>query len=109
MMDDANGCALIVRCISGRLDIGTRTKIDLGSPGPADCLRRLFATIIARGGEGLVLKGYTDPYVCLDDSARQIKLKKDYIAGLGDTVDFVIVGSRRDARDEAELRLEKPS
>jgi heptaprenylglyceryl phosphate synthase len=34
------------------------------------------------------------------DSARQIKLKKDYIAGLGDTVDFVIVGGSRDARDK---------
>jgi ATP-dependent DNA ligase len=100
---------LIVRCIPGRLDIGTRTKIDLGSRGAAHRLRRLFAATIARGGEGLVLKGCADPYLCLDDSSRQIKLKKDYIAGLGDTVDFVVVGGRRDARDEAELRMGKLS
>jgi ATP dependent DNA ligase domain len=96
-----------VRCIPGRLDIGTRTKIDFESRGAADRLRQLFAATIARGGEGLVLKGCTDLYLCLDDSAQQIKLKKDYIAGLGDTVDFVIVGGRRDARDEAELRMGK--
>ena len=80
----------MVRCIQGRFDIGTSTKIDFGSRG-ADRLRQIFAATIARGGEGLVLKGCADPYLCLDDRARQIKLKKDYIAGLGDTVDFAIV------------------
>jgi DNA ligase 4 len=98
-----------VRCIQDRFDIGTSTKIDFGSRGAADRLRQLFAATIARGGEGLVLKVCADPYLCLDDSARQIKLKKDYIAGLGDTVDFAIVGGRRDARDEAELHMGKLS
>jgi DNA ligase 4 len=56
-----------------------------------------------------VLKVCADPYLCLDDSARQIKLKKDYIAGLGDTVDFAIVGGRHDARDKAELHIGKLS
>lgn len=32
-----------------------------------------------------------------------IKLKKDYIAGLGLLLIFAIVGERRDARDEQEL------
>jgi DNA ligase 4 len=99
----------IIRRTPGRLDIGTRTKIDFGSRGAADRLREHFATTIAQGGEGLVLKGCVDPYLCLDDSVRQIKLKKDYIAGLGDTADFAIVGGRRDARDEAELRTGKVS
>jgi DNA ligase 4 len=100
---------LVVRCIPVRLDIGTRTKIGLGSRGAAGRLRRLFAATIARGGEGLMLKECVDPYLCLDDSAQQIKLQKDYIAGLGDTVDFVVVGGCRDARDEAELCMGKLS
>ena len=52
-----------VRCIQDRLDIGTRTKIDLGSRGAVDRLRQLFAATIARGGEGLVLKRCADPYL----------------------------------------------
>jgi hypothetical protein len=36
-----------------------------------------------------------------------IKLKKDHIAGLGDTADFTIVGGRRDARDEQEFGIGK--
>jgi DNA ligase 4 len=32
-------------------------------------------------------------------------LKKDYIAGLGDTVDLAIVGGRRDATDEQEMNI----
>ncbi|ERF69377.1 hypothetical protein EPUS_08649 [Endocarpon pusillum Z07020] len=67
-----------IQCIQGRFDISTSTKIDFRSSGAADRLRQLFAATIAQGGEGLVLKGYTDPYLCLDDSAQQIKLEKDY-------------------------------
>lgn len=54
-----------------------------------------------------MLKRCANPYLCLNDSAQQIKLKKDYIAELGDTVDFAIVNSHCDARDEAELHMGK--
>ncbi|KAH6995458.1 hypothetical protein BKA56DRAFT_650373 [Ilyonectria sp. MPI-CAGE-AT-0026] len=36
---------------------------------------------------------------------RFIKLKKDYIPGLGDTADFAIIGGRRNARDEYKLGI----
>jgi hypothetical protein len=39
-----------------------------------------------------VLKGCDDPYFSLNSTKAFIKLKKDYIAGLGDTADFAIVG-----------------
>jgi DNA ligase 4 len=50
-----------------------------------------------------VLKGCDDPYFSLNSAKAFIKLKKDYIAGLGDTADFAIVGGHRDAKDEQEL------
>jgi DNA ligase 4 len=37
----------MVRCIPGRSDIGTRTKIDFESCGAADCLCQLFNIIVA--------------------------------------------------------------
>jgi hypothetical protein len=47
------------------------------------------------------------PYLSFDESVRQVKLKKDYIVGLGDSADLAIVGGRRDAKDEYELRMGK--
>ncbi|GAB1312558.1 hypothetical protein MFIFM68171_02768 [Madurella fahalii] len=50
-----------------------------------------------------LLKGCDDPYFSLDRSKARIKLKKDYIPGFGDTADLIVVGGRRDARDEQEI------
>ncbi|KAH7141584.1 hypothetical protein B0J13DRAFT_637368 [Dactylonectria estremocensis] len=55
--------------------------------------------------EGFVLKGCDDAYFSFNRSRPFIKLKKDYIPGLGDTVDFVIIGGRCDAGDEQELGI----
>jgi hypothetical protein len=54
-----------------------------------------------------VLKGCDAPYFSFTGAKSSIKLKKDYITGLGDTADFAIVGGRRDARDEQELGIGK--
>ncbi|KEY73852.1 hypothetical protein S7711_10132, partial [Stachybotrys chartarum IBT 7711] len=62
---------------------------------------------IAQRWEGLVLKGCDDPYFSFNRSKSFIKLKKDYIPGLGDTADFVIIGGSRDAREERELGIGK--
>jgi hypothetical protein len=37
-----------------------------------------------------VLKGCDDPYFLLNSAKAFIKLKKDYIADLGDTADFAM-------------------
>jgi len=54
-----------------------------------------------------VLKGRDDPYFSFHRINGYIKLKKDYIVGLGDTADLAIVGGRRDAKDKQELRIGK--
>ena len=54
-----------------------------------------------------MLKGCDDPYFSLEGSKAFIKLKKDYIPGLGDTADLIIIGGRRDARDEQEPKAGK--
>ena len=90
-------------------EIGTQEKVNFASRNAPEQLRNAFAKAIAQRWEGLVLKGCGDPYISLNAGARCIKLKKDYISGLGDTLDFVIVGGRRDARVEQDLRLGKLS
>ena len=67
---------------------------------------KLFAQPIVQRGEELLLNGCQDPCLSVTSAKVFLKLKKDYIAGLGNTADFAIVGRHRDARDEQELALE---
>jgi DNA ligase 4 len=53
----------------------------------------------------LVLKVRQDPYVSFHKDVRQIKLKKDYIPGLGDSADLIVVGGHRDAKDVQMLHM----
>ena len=99
-------CSL-VHCIPGRAAIGSRDNIDFSSGHAPEQLRETFARAIALRWEGPVLKGRDDPYYSFSGDSRFIKLKKDYIQGLGDTVDFSIVGGRRDSIDEQELGMGK--
>jgi len=91
----------------GRAEIGTRVKIRFLSRHAPELLRYEFARAITAHWEDLVLKGCDDPYFAFSGTHQYIKLKKDYITGLGDTADFAIIGGRRDARDEQELRIGK--
>ena len=71
-------------------------------------VNKLFAKAIARRCEGLILKPCDGPYFALDQSTvagKVIKLKKDYIPGLGDTADFAIVGARRSAAEMSRSSL----
>jgi DNA ligase 4 len=97
----------LVHCIPGQADIGTREIIDFSSYDAPELLSEAFARAIARRWEGMVLKGCDDPYFSFHRTKSFVKLKKDHIAGLGDSADFAIVGGRRDARDEQELRTGK--
>jgi DNA ligase-4 len=99
-------CTLVDR-MTGRVDVTSCKIIDFSSPNAPELLGEIFARAIVQRWEGLVLKGCDDPYFSLNSAKAFIKLKKDYIPGLGDTADFAIVGGHRDARDEQELGIGK--
>src|SRR6266536_1822242 len=46
----------------------------------------------------MMLKSYDNFYFSFHGIKSFIKLKKDYIAGRGDTADFAIISGRRDTR-----------
>jgi DNA ligase-4 len=97
----------LVHSVPGRVDIGSREVLEFSSADAAKQLSEAFARAITERWEGLVLKGCDDPYLSSEEGRSFIKLKKDYIPGLGDTADFAIVGGRRDAGDAQELRIGK--
>jgi hypothetical protein len=55
----------------------------------------------------MVLKGCDNFYFSFHGTKSFIKLKKDYIASLGDIADFAIISGRRDVRDEQKLGIGK--
>lgn len=95
----------IVKPIEGVAEIGHRNVINFATRSARNELREYFVHAINERWEGLVLKGCREPYFSWEESSSVIKLKKDYIAGLGDTVDLCIVGSRRDQIVVDELKI----
>ncbi|KAL8821358.1 MAG: hypothetical protein Q9191_007323 [Dirinaria sp. TL-2023a] len=87
----------------GRAALADRLELDFSSPAAPEELRRHYARAIAKRWEGLVIKPSSEPYFGPlrrspgDPRSSWIKLKKDYIAGLGDTADFAVVGAGYDA------------
>ncbi|ETN36297.1 uncharacterized protein HMPREF1541_08574 [Cyphellophora europaea CBS 101466] len=101
----------MVTTIEGISDIVERQLIDFSQFRDARAckrrLREIFAHAISSRWEGLVLKGKDDPYHSLDDTRPPpvFKLKRDYLAQLGDSADLCIVGARQDAaRDTSSVR-----
>jgi len=95
----------LVERIEGVADIAQRAIIDFSSGRAPEKLRSAFAECIRQRWEGYVLKACEAPYFACNVSSRGIKLKKDYIAGLGDTADLCLVGGRRDPKVEQELGI----
>ncbi|KOC13462.1 ATP dependent DNA ligase domain protein [Aspergillus flavus AF70] len=100
----------VVHVIEGRADISEQRIIDFSRSGSQSHLENIFAKGVAQRWEGFVLKGCEDPYFTIFPSqangsmGRWIKLKKDYIPGLGDTVDLAIIGGKYDSRDAGGLK-----
>ncbi|KAI9807105.1 MAG: hypothetical protein M1825_005822 [Sarcosagium campestre] len=87
-----------VKIIPGRAELAWQMAIDFSQPDAERDLKQAFSRGIASRWEGFVLKASHQTFFPLEDSsvpgrASWIKLKKDYIAGLGDTADFAIVGA----------------
>ncbi|KAK5936570.1 hypothetical protein PMZ80_011168 [Knufia obscura] len=100
----------LVQPIVERAAIGEQIVMDFSA---SDSERRLASQMtfaLAQNWEGLVLKACQDPYVGADDAmARHVKLKKDYIPGLGDSADLAVVGGRCDPLTAASLGLRRGS
>jgi len=65
-----------------------------------------MAYALSQRQEGLVLKASHDPYIDpYGEMVQYVKLKKDYILGLGDSVDLLVVGGRSDPVVVQTLKL----
>ena len=87
----------LIRPKPGRAEVGQQVIVDFRRSQAASKLALHFACVISHNWEGLVLKSLRDPYVDHRGTRRHIKLKKDYIPGLGDSADLVVVGGRYEA------------
>ncbi|KAJ9210450.1 hypothetical protein DTO166G4_7917 [Paecilomyces variotii] len=100
----------LIAQIPGRAGIAEQEVIDFSRSDSKSRLERTFARGIAQRWEGFVLKCCDEPYFPILSTemdqtfGRWIKLKKDYIPGLGDTVDLVLIGGGYNSRDASALK-----
>lgn len=94
--------------LDGRAQTAESLVIDFGRPGSERKLMHQFAASNALRHEGLVLKPCDVPYFSLPPPSigdanpycpKMIKLKKDYIVGLGDEADFAVIGASYNAQE----------
>ncbi|GAA6059260.1 hypothetical protein JCM10212_006653 [Sporobolomyces blumeae] len=84
----------LIRPIPGFSMLAESVLIDFDHASTAlDDLRARFAKIIVDRCEGLMLKPLGSRYNDAQRGQKWVKLKKDFIPGAGDTLDFVIVGA----------------
>ncbi|KAG9041431.1 hypothetical protein FS837_012271 [Tulasnella sp. UAMH 9824] len=95
----------IINPIPGFSMLAERVQIKLGQSDSVEQLRSVMARRIAEFEEGLVIKPACSKYNELTPNMRWIKLKKDYIPGLGDTLDLVVVGACWEKDRGRELRV----
>lgn len=103
----------VIKTIPGRAALAEQEVLDFGRMNSQHRLAVSFSNAITQRWEGYVLKACEEPYFPIysagvDSSfGRWIKLKKDYIPGLGDTVDLALVGASYDVQDAAALSWPK--
>ena len=103
--------ANLITELPGRAVLADYEKMNFSSYKAAERLTEALANAFARRWEGCVLKPTDEPYVNFlpqtpgDYRCCWIKLKKDYIPGLGDTAEFAVIGAGYDASEAAKLGL----
>ncbi|KAG7008248.1 hypothetical protein G7Y79_00006g018680 [Physcia stellaris] len=102
----------LITPIPGRAALAVQRELDFSKPRAPVELQKYFAQAIASRWEGLVLKPSDEPYfgpakrVPNTYPSCWLKMKKDYIKGLGDTADFAVIGAGYDVQ-EASRRGDK--
>ena len=102
----------VVKPIRGRIALADRTQVDFSKKADAVYeLKKRLAEAFANRWEGLVLKPAAEAYFGpakgpLGSRSPWIKLKKDCIAGFGDSADFAVVGAGYDAKRAHQLGLQ---
>ncbi|GAB7340382.1 hypothetical protein MBLNU457_6825t1 [Dothideomycetes sp. NU457] len=91
----------------GRAVTAESKVVDFAEPDARRKLMAHLAASVAARHEGLVVKPCGQPYFALaNDEAGSnlpvIKLKKDYIAGLGDEADFAVIGASYRAQESLQ-------
>ncbi|KAJ5165604.1 uncharacterized protein N7500_007434 [Penicillium coprophilum] len=100
----------VVKSIPGRAELARQEVLDFNRIDSYHRLERSFEKAITEKWEGCVLKASDEPYFPMYTTGvdhmfgRWIKLKKDYIPGLGDTLDLALIGGSYNARDAPDLR-----
>ena len=94
----------VYKKIEGHAMSAESTLLDFGKPDSERKLMHQFAASNALRHEGLVLKPCGVPYLSASDlpstfCPKTIKLKKDYISGLGDEADFAVIGASYNAQE----------
>lgn len=103
----------VVKTLPGQAALAEQEVLDFGRPDSQHRLAISFSNAIAQRWEGYVLKACEEPYFPMysagvDNSfGRWIKLKKDYVPGLGDTVDLALIGASYDAQEAAAIKCSR--
>jgi DNA ligase-4 len=100
----------VAKTIPGRADLAHQEVLDFNRVDSYHRLEKTFEKAITQHWEGCVLKASDEPYFPIYSTGvdnmfgRWIKLKKDYIPGLGDTLDLALIGGSYNTRDAPDLR-----
>ncbi|MCJ1407445.1 hypothetical protein MMC19_001516 [Ptychographa xylographoides] len=95
----------LITIIPGRASLVSQQYIDFSNGNAPQRLLELLCAVFVQRWEGCVMKPVDEPYTSLGCQTGEkyrscwVKLKKDYIPGLGDTAELAIVGAGYDSKE----------
>ncbi|KAG8827284.1 hypothetical protein FRC19_004490 [Serendipita sp. 401] len=93
----------LVNEIEGFSKLASRTPILMRKGDPVQVLQSILSTSISQFDEGLVLKANASTYG--SKNLPWVKLKRDYIPGLGDCIDMAVIGAKWEKERGRELAV----